>query len=216
MSPPTTNDLYRDKAYWNARYAAEPAEATHDWLKTYADLAPALRALVPKDAHILILGCGNAALSQDMYADGYTRIVNVDYSPVVIEQMRARAPAMEWLEMDVRALAFADGSFDVAIDKSTMDALMAAKGDVWNPPQQVVDDVTAEVDEVLRTLKKPGGTFVYLTFGQPHFRRRFLTRAGTALEVRELGGAGAFHYYLYILRTVQNLDYENFFRIQIE
>jgi EEF1A lysine methyltransferase 4 len=31
-----------------------------------------------------------------------------------------------------------------------MDAMMAVKGDVWNPPQQVIDDCTKEVDEVLR------------------------------------------------------------------
>ena len=46
---------------------------------------------------------------------------------------------------------------------------------------------------------KPGGIFVYLTFGQPHFRRRYLDRPGTTLEIRKLGEA--FHYYLYIVRT---------------
>jgi len=45
---------------------------------------------------------------------------------------------------------------------------------------------------------KPKGTFIYLTFGQPHFRRRYLQRDGTSLEIRELGET--FHYYLYILR----------------
>ena len=50
-----------------------------------------------------------------------------------------------------------------------------------------------------RVLRKPGGIFIYLTFGQPHFRKRYLTRPGTTLEVRALGEA--FHYYLYILRT---------------
>lgn len=34
-------------------------------------------------------------------------------------------------EMDVRDLSFDDESFDVAIDKGTMDAMMTAKGDVW-------------------------------------------------------------------------------------
>lgn len=33
--------------------------------------------------------------------------------------------------MDVRDLEFDDASFDVAIDKGTMDAMMTAKGDVW-------------------------------------------------------------------------------------
>lgn len=36
--------------------------------------------------------------------------------------------------MDVRDLGFEDGSFDVAIDKGTMDAMMTAKGDVWVGP----------------------------------------------------------------------------------
>lgn len=34
-------------------------------------------------------------------------------------------------EMDVRDLAFENETFDVAIDKGTMDAMMTAKGDVW-------------------------------------------------------------------------------------
>lgn len=34
-------------------------------------------------------------------------------------------------EMDVRDLKFDADSFDVAIDKGTMDAMMTSKGDVW-------------------------------------------------------------------------------------
>lgn len=33
--------------------------------------------------------------------------------------------------MDIRKLDFVSGSFDVAIDKGTMDAMMTSKGDVW-------------------------------------------------------------------------------------
>ncbi|KAJ6592328.1 S-adenosyl-L-methionine-dependent methyltransferase [Mycena vulgaris] len=207
MPLPASNDLYRDKAYWDERYTQESAaDATFDWARSYADIAPLLRALIPrKDARILMLGCGNSTLSQDMYDDGYTKIVNTDYSRVVIEQMRARhsvlRPGMEWLEMDVRDLDFADDAFDVAIDKVTMDGMISEKGDVWNPSQQVVDDCTAEVSEVIRTLKKATGVFIYLTFGQPHFRRRFLELPDTTLEIRELGDSEEFHYYLYILRT---------------
>ncbi|KAG8999783.1 hypothetical protein FRB90_011961 [Tulasnella sp. 427] len=108
-----------------------------------------------------------------MWQDGYRNIVNVDYSAVVIEKMKAKysdREGMEWKEMDVRALEFGNESFDVAIDKGTMDAMMAVKGDVWNPPPQVVEDCTQEVDEAIRVLR-PGGLFIYLTFGQPHFRK---------------------------------------------
>ncbi|KAF7308262.1 Methyltransf-25 domain-containing protein [Mycena chlorophos] len=197
MPLPATNDQ-------DERYAQETAsDASFDWFKSYADLAPLIRDLIPdKNAKVLMLGCGNSTLSQDMYDDGYKNIVNVDYSRVVIEQMRTRhaetRPEMEWLEMDVRNLDFADASFDVAIDKGTMDAMMTAKGDVWDPPQQVIDDCSAEVAETIRVLKKSSGIFIYLTFGQPHFRRRYLQPPNTRLEIKELGEA--FHYYLYVVR----------------
>lgn len=81
-----------------------------------------------------------------------------------------------------------------------------------------MSDCTKEVDEVIRlvlifvcmilgdlsdfsvrVLRKSTGLFLYLTFGQPHFRRRFLARPETSLHIKELGEA--FHYYLYIVRT---------------
>ena len=40
-----------------------------------------------KDIRILVLGCGNAEFSEDIYDDGYKNIVNVDISSVVIRQM---------------------------------------------------------------------------------------------------------------------------------
>ncbi|ETW79026.1 hypothetical protein HETIRDRAFT_323921 [Heterobasidion irregulare TC 32-1] len=201
---PQKNEEYGTKEYWDQRYTQEPEDASFDWFKRYEDVAGLLRDAIPdKNVRILMLGCGNSTLSEDMYDDGYKNIVNIDYSDVVIEQMRSRhrstRPGMEWHEMDIRDLKFDDASFDVAIDKGTMDAMMTAKGDVWDPPQQVIDDCTKEVDEVLRVLRKDKGLFLYLTFGQPHFRRQFLTREGTTLEIKRIGEA--FHYYFYIVKT---------------
>ncbi|KAJ3872636.1 S-adenosyl-L-methionine-dependent methyltransferase [Lentinula edodes] len=201
---PKSNDQYGTKQYWNQRYAQEDDDASFDWFKSYSEIADILQSLIPeKHSRILMLGCGNSKLSEDMYDDGYHNIVNTDYSSIIIEKMKQRhgdaRPQMEWHEMDVRDLKFDDSSFDIAIDKGTMDAMMTAKGDIWNPPEQVVEDCTKEVSEVIRTLRKEMGVFIYLTFGQPHFRKRYLTVPGTKLEIRELGEA--FHYYLYILRT---------------
>jgi len=152
-----------------------------------------------------MLGCGNSKLSEDMWEDGYHNIVNVDYSGVVIEKMREQhresRPSMSWHEMDVCSLQFDDATFDIAIDKGTMDAMMTTKGDIWDPPEEVISHCNREVDETMRVLK-PKGIFIYLTFGQPHFRRRYLKREGTDLEIRELGET--FHYYLYILRKSRN------------
>ncbi|KIJ61960.1 hypothetical protein HYDPIDRAFT_115096 [Hydnomerulius pinastri MD-312] len=202
---PQKNQEYGTKDYWDSRYSQEAPDSSFDWFKSYGDLASQLRELIPdKNAKILMLGCGNSKFSEDMWEDGYKNIVNVDYSAIVIEQMRLRhaeiRPEMEWREMDVRLLSFSDASFDIAIDKGTMDAMMTSSTDVWDPPEEIVKDCTAEVAEVLRVLR-PNGAFIYITFGQPHFRRRFLTgphSPNTKLEVKELGES--FHYYMYVLR----------------
>jgi len=37
-----------------------------------------------KDDHILMVGCGNSKVSEQMYEVGYKNIVNIDISPTVI------------------------------------------------------------------------------------------------------------------------------------
>ena len=53
---------------------------------------------------ILIVGCGNAPFSEDLYDDGFTNITNNDISEVVIDIMSKRnkdkRPKMKWLVMD--------------------------------------------------------------------------------------------------------------------
>lgn len=67
-----------------------------------------------------------STLSLDRYDEGYTNIVNVDYSSALIEQMVEKhsvvRPKMSWHQMDIRKLEFEDDSFDVAIDKGQPDS----------------------------------------------------------------------------------------------
>lgn len=146
-----------------------------------------------------MLGCGNSTLSVDMYNDGYHNILNIDYSEVVISQMQAQdtESKMQWKVMDIRDMKeIEDQSVDIAIDKGTMDALMCEKGDVWNPSEELKRNVKGEVDEVFRILK-PGGKFIYVTFGQPHFRKIHLERQGWTLKYETIGDL--FHYFVYVM-----------------
>lgn len=69
-------------------------------------------------------------------------------------------------------------------------------GSMWDPPQEVRDNVGRYVDEVTRVLK-PGGQWLYITYRQPHFMKHFLLREGiweTDMEI--LGGeSGSFEYF---------------------
>eukprot|EP00746_Dinoflagellata_sp_MGD_P133786 gnl/MRDRNA2_/MRDRNA2_67539_c0_seq2.p1 gnl/MRDRNA2_/MRDRNA2_67539_c0~~gnl/MRDRNA2_/MRDRNA2_67539_c0_seq2.p1 ORF type:complete len:172 (-),score=32.99 gnl/MRDRNA2_/MRDRNA2_67539_c0_seq2:61-576(-) len=74
------------------------------------------------------MGCGNSLLTEELYDEGYEKIVNIDNSSTVIDQMRERnsglRPAMKWTVMDATKMTFGDSEFDCAIDKSLMDTLM--------------------------------------------------------------------------------------------
>jgi 2-polyprenyl-3-methyl-5-hydroxy-6-metoxy-1,4-benzoquinol methylase len=75
----------------NARYAKEDSHSTFDWFKNYEQIRDLLTELIPeKDkSRILMLGCGNSSLSEDMYADGFKEIVNIDVRAFVISDTSA-------------------------------------------------------------------------------------------------------------------------------
>ncbi|KAJ1985585.1 hypothetical protein H4R33_003922 [Dimargaris cristalligena] len=200
---PKSNTEYGTKTYWEERYTREGSDHTFDWFKTYRDLLPIFEREVPdKSGRVLMLGAGNSTLSEDMYRDGYHHITNIDFSETVIDQMRQRCAdltEMEWEVMDIRELQLADASFDLVVDKGTMDALMCEQGDVWDPSEELMENVRREVDEALRVLKV-GGKFIYITFGQPHFRSRHLKRDAFHLEIHTIGDA--FHYFVYICTKI--------------
>lgn len=54
---------------------------------------------------------------------------------------------MSWRVMDMTALDFPDGSFDVVIDKAAMDALLTDEGSVWEPNAEVCSKISFDVGD---------------------------------------------------------------------
>ena len=127
---------------------------------------------------ILMVGCGNAPFSCHLYDDGYTNIVNIDYSPMVIQNMQqlhsTLRPKMQWMVMDMTRMdALLDSDYDVVIDKAAMDAIMTQEQDVWNPNPIVIQNAYRMCFHISRILQ-PRGTFVQISLTQPHFRNKYL------------------------------------------
>ncbi|ODV88597.1 hypothetical protein CANCADRAFT_3242 [Tortispora caseinolytica NRRL Y-17796] len=193
LEPEQIEEL-QTKEYWDKRYNKE---AKFDWFMEFDKIRDVLEK-IPKDHRILMLGCGNSTLSKDMYNNGWTNIVNIDFSPNVIDQMRKQYPEMEWLEMDVRAMTFPESTFDSAIDKGTLDALLSYKGSVWQLPASVQHNVDQYMDEIHRVLR-PGGTFLYISYRQPHFAKLAIDRPYWSTDQSTIKGPpGSLDYYSYL------------------
>jgi len=82
-----------------------------------------------------------------------------------------------------------------------MDALLCSSGSVWSPSDEIRDSCRKEVDEVLRVLK-PGGRFIYISFGQPHFRLPHLERPewDGGINTTVLGDGEIVQYFVYAMQ----------------
>eukprot|EP00771_Trimastix_marina_P003987 gnl/Trimastix_PCT/711.p1 GENE.gnl/Trimastix_PCT/711~~gnl/Trimastix_PCT/711.p1 ORF type:complete len:261 (-),score=88.79 gnl/Trimastix_PCT/711:51-833(-) len=159
---------YGDSQYWDDRYAEE--DTSFDWYLSYPQLkevlTPHLQPLRDDNSlRILNIGCGNSRLSVQMSEDGLRNISSIDISSVVIDQMKARHPDLEWQQMDCMKLDFPSNHFHFVVDKGTLDALLCG--------QDSFENALAMNKEVYRVLA-PGGTYVNITYGQPSNRLNHL------------------------------------------
>ncbi|OCT54692.1 Methyltransferase type 11 [Cladophialophora carrionii] len=199
--------------YWDERYAkVGPEEQVHEWFRSFKDLAPffdrhLLQVRRPEtQPRILHLGSGDSTIPEDLAKRGYKNQVCVDFSPVVVETMSKRhadVGGITWLHGDVRQMdQIPSQSVDVAFDKGTLDAMI--HGSPWSPPDEVLENTGRYVREVFRVLKSDG-TFIYVTYRQPHFVKPLLNCEGATwdIQVDVLGGSeSSFDYHGFVLKKV--------------
>jgi len=185
---------YGKASYWDDRYSNRDEES-FDWYQRWAALKSFLTPYMTPQHRILMVGCGNALMSEDMVRDGFNNLVNIDISSVVIKKMQERNPHMTWITMDVTNMrTFEDASFDVVFDKGTLDAILCG-----DDSMNVAHRMLREIHRVL----KPGGVFIDVTYGTPATRMHHLQRPGVfkwTIETRtiakneERGIPGDCHY----------------------
>ncbi|XP_073049473.1 uncharacterized protein [Primulina eburnea] len=162
---------YGDSLYWDARYIQEANCGFFDWYQRYSALRPFVRKYISPSSRVLMVGCGNAVMSEDMVKDGFEDIMNIDISSVAIEMMRKKyehIPQLKYIQMDVRDMSFfPDESFESVIDKGTLDSLMCGTGASISATQML--------GEVSRLLK-PGGVYMLITYGDPTVRMPHIKR----------------------------------------
>lgn len=106
---------------------------------------------------------------------------------------------MIWQFGDIRDMQFENQSFELSLIKPQWIQCFTAR---WDPPDDVRSNIDRYLSEVERILV-PGGTFLYITYRQPHFLRPLLARDAWDIKVETLPdrpGGGVFEYFAYIMR----------------
>ncbi|CAL1579763.1 unnamed protein product [Knipowitschia caucasica] len=205
---PENNSRYKDVDYWDERYTTEQC---YDWLGGFSKFQHLIGKHVKKEDSILVLGCGNSTMSGDMYSAGYHSITNIDYSTVCIDAMSSRysgCSGMTWLQMDVRQLSFPDNSFDIVLEKATLDALMVEEKSPWSMSLETATLIHQALTEISRCLK-PGGLFISITFSNPFFRKRLYARTQYDWSIKNYSYGDGFEYYMYVLTKGEILSAED-------
>ena len=169
---------YGEKKYWEERYESQKGK-TFDWLEDYNSLNPIIKSLgIKKDAFILNVGCGNSEFSEKMFNDGFINNYNIDICENVINYMKERNKDKKGLHfdvMDVCDMTYKDETFDLIVDKSTIDALLCGDHSFM-----IVAKMLKEISRVLKT----GGYYVIISYGKPESRMIHLERDHLAFETQ--------------------------------
>ncbi|KAI8474181.1 MAG: complex I intermediate-associated protein 30-domain-containing protein [Monoraphidium minutum] len=126
---------YGEAAYWDERYAREPI--CFDWYQGWAGLEGVIRRHLRPDEPLLHVGVGTSRLQEGLVTEGgFVRVVNLDVSTVVVDQMarlHAGVAELEYAAGDVRSMPqYEDGSFGGVLDKGTLDAILCGAAPAEN------------------------------------------------------------------------------------
>lgn len=162
LLPRSTAEFQR-KEYWEKFFAKR--NVPFEWYGEYTDLCHVLHKYIKRNNRVLMAGCGNSRLSEDLYDAGFNNIDNVDISAVVVRQMmdrnKSKRPTMQFVQMDLLKMSFADNTFDCVIDKGTLDAIMT------DDSADTIKKVTAMISEIRRVLKN-NGRYICVSLAQGH------------------------------------------------
>ncbi|XP_037595010.1 eEF1A lysine and N-terminal methyltransferase isoform X2 [Cebus imitator] len=185
---PKSSKEFGSVDYWE-KFFQQRGKKAFEWYGTYLELCGVLHKYIKPREKVLVIGCGNSELSEQLYDVGYQDIVNIDISEVVIKQMKecnaTRRPQMRFLKMDMTQMEFPDASFQVVLDKGTLDAVLT---DEEEKTLQQVDRMLAEVGRVLQV----GGRYLCISLAQAHILKKAVghfSREGWMVRVHQVANS---------------------------
>ncbi|CAL1541569.1 unnamed protein product [Lymnaea stagnalis] len=182
---PTSHTEFSQPDYWD-RFFVKRGTIPFEWYGEYPQLHSVIHRYITPSNSVLVVGCGNSALSENMYDNGLQNLVNIDISEVVIRQMTERhklkRPNMTFEKVDVTQMSYPDGHFHAVLDKGTLDALLVSE------EADVVGNVHMMFSQISRCLRF-GGRYIVISLLQDHVQRILLdyyTQLGWPVRIHRI------------------------------
>uniref|UniRef100_A0A3P9IWT2 eEF1A lysine and N-terminal methyltransferase n=1 Tax=Oryzias latipes TaxID=8090 RepID=A0A3P9IWT2_ORYLA len=156
---PRSAEEFSSAEYWD-KFFKSRGDKAFEWYGDYNKLCGILHKYIKVQDKVLVLGCGNSELSEQLYDVGYKHLTNIDISETVVTHMNqrnaARRPGLSFHRVDATQTLYEDASFQVSLDKGTLDAMAAEEGGA------LARRMLQEVSRVLSV----GGRYICVTLAQ--------------------------------------------------
>lgn len=150
---------YSKVSFWDETYAAETEP--FEWYYPYDKFRAVIRSKLQFNDRVLVAGCGNSNILEDMADDGFEQLDGCDFSRIVLDQMRLRCENLPQISFHLESVGdtdFFDESFDGVIDKALFDSMICAE----DGPRKVTEYIN-EVDRILLDT----GVFILISHSNP-------------------------------------------------
>lgn len=168
---PNSFSQFHDKQYWDD-FFKERGNKAFEWYGSYHEFSEFIYSRINPPDSILVIGCGNSDFSSQLYDNCYHNITNVDFSDLVINEMRNKnrnRTNMSWLAADMTNMNdISHLSFNHVFDKGALDALLSEnKVEILAKATQMFN----EIDRVLTC----NGTYMCISLAQDFVIKAFLS-----------------------------------------
>lgn len=156
---PRTAEEFSSAEYWE-RFFKKRGEKAFEWYGDYNKLCGVLHKYIKVQHKVLVVGCGNSELSEQLYDVGYKHLTNIDISETVVTHMNQRnaerRPGLTFQQVDATQTPYEEASYQAALDKGTLDAMASEEEGA------LARNMLTEVGRVLSV----GGRYVCVTLAQ--------------------------------------------------
>ncbi|XP_077390994.1 eEF1A lysine and N-terminal methyltransferase isoform X1 [Festucalex cinctus] len=156
---PRTAEEFSSAEYWE-RFFKKRGEKSFEWYGDYNKLCGVLHKYIKMQDKVLVVGCGNSELSEQLHDVGYKHLTNIDISETVVSHMNQRnaerRPDLKFQQVDATQMPYQDACYQAALDKGTLDAMASEEGG------ELARNMLTEVARVLSV----GGRYVCITLAQ--------------------------------------------------